>query len=212
MIELIVDKITAIVSAIGYFGVFILMTLESTVFPIPSEGVLPFAGFLVADKAFSFWFALIAATLGSLAGSLTSYFLGKHGGVGFVRRFGKYFLLDEEHLIKSERWFDKRGSITIFFGRFVPGVRHVISIPAGIGKMNIWSFSFFTVLGAGVWNAILIYAGYVLEKNWKLVYHYSSYIDMAVIFIIFLVIVYYVNYLIGHYRKSRRYSPRIVRD
>lgn len=210
MIEIIVDKITTIVSAIGYLGVFILMTLESTVFPIPSEGVLPFAGFLVADKLFSFWFALIAATLGTLTGSLTSYFLGKHGGVGFVRRFGKYFLLDEQHLIKSEKWFQNRGNITIFLGRFVPGLRHVISVPAGVGKMNVWSFSIFTVLGAGIWNASLIYAGYLLEKNWQLVYHYSSYIDMFVIIAIFGVIVYYVNYLISHYRKSRRYVPKIV--
>ena len=208
MIEFLVNQITAVVSAVGYFGVFILMALESTVFPIPSEGVMPFAGFLVASGTFSFWGAWIASTLGCLAGSLTSYFLGYYGGVRFVRKFGRYFLLDEEHLIKSERWFDKKGSITIFLGRFVPGIRHVISIPAGVGKMNVFSFSFFTLLGAGIWNFVLIYLGYLLEKNWKLVYNYSRYIDLAVIFLVFCAVVYYVSYLVSHYRKSKRYVPR----
>jgi len=210
MIELIVDKITAIVSAIGYLGVFILMALESTVFPIPAEAVLPFAGFLVADKVLTFWFALIAATLGTLAGSLTSYFLGKHGGMPFVRKFGRYFLLDEKHLIIAEKWFNEKGNITIFFSRFVPGIRHVISIPAGVGKMDVLSFSFFTVVGAGIWNAVLIYLGYLLEKNWELVYKYSSYIDMVVIFLIFAVVVYYAVYLMNHYRKSRAHLPHKI--
>jgi len=202
--ELIVGEITALVSAVGYFGVFVLMALESTVFPIPSEAVMPFAGFLIAEGTFTFWGALIASTLGCLAGSLTSYYLGYHGGVHFVRRFGRFFLLDEKHLVEAERWFAKKGNWTIFIGRFIPGIRHVISIPAGVGKMNIFSFSVYTLLGAGIWNSILLGLGYLLEKNWKIVYRYTGYVDLAVIAIIFVCIVYYVSKLVSAYRNGKR--------
>lgn len=212
MIEFIVNQIAAVVSAIGYFGVFVLMALESTVFPIPSEGVMPFAGFLVAEGIFTFPGALIAATLGCLVGSLTSYFIGYYGGTHFVRRFGRYFLVNEEHLIKAEQWFEKRGNTTIFLARFVPGIRHVISIPAGVGKMNLLSFAFFTLLGAGIWNAMLIALGFVLEKNWRLVYNYARYVDAAIVLVIFAAIVYYVSYVILSYRKNHRFVPRKILD
>jgi membrane protein DedA with SNARE-associated domain len=197
MIELIVDKITGIISLISYFGIFILMALESTAFPLPSELVMPFAGFLVAEGKMSFVAVILTSTLGSLAGSLLSYYIGYYGSYKFVKKFGKYFLLNREHLKKAEKWFSKHGKRTVFFSRFVPGVRHVISIPAGIGKMKLAKFSLFTILGAGIWNTVLLTAGFILEKNWKIVYSYSKYIDIILIFLVIAAIVYYAFYLIN---------------
>lgn len=207
--DLLVNQATALISAVSYWGVFLLMALESTMFPLPSELVMPFAGFLVANGTFDFWIALLMSTLGCLAGSLFSYYLGYHGGMPFVRRFGRYFLMNEGHLKKSEQWFAKRGKITIFIGRFIPGVRHVISIPAGVGKMDVFPFACFTFLGAGIWNAILLYAGYLLEKNWQLVYHYTEYVDMLIVFVVAIAVVYYIAYVISNYRKKR--GPNLER-
>ena len=195
MIDFLVGRIAEFISAVGYFGVFFLMALESTMLPLPSELVMPFAGFLVAKGTFSFIGALIAATFGSLAGSLTSFYLGYYASRPFITRFGKYFFLNEYHLEKSEEWFKKRGKMTIFLGRFVPGVRHVISIPAGTGRMNVLSFSLFTLIGAGIWNAVLLYTGYLLQKNWNVVYSYTKTIDLVVITVITIAVIGYIVHL-----------------
>jgi membrane protein DedA with SNARE-associated domain len=174
------------ISLLGYFGVFFLMVLESMIFPIPSELVLPFAGFLIARGEMGFLFAILFATLGSLVGSLLSYYLGKYGGNKFVFKYGKYFLLNEKHLINAEKWFSKKGELTIFIGRFIPIVRHIISIPAGIGKMNIKKFSLYTIIGAGMWNSFLIYVGFILGNNWEKIKQYSDYISWGILGIIVL--------------------------
>ena len=202
MIEIIITKIIEIVSAIGYLGVFFLMALESTMFPIPSEGVMPFAGFLIAQGKMNFIYALIVSTLGCLIGSMSSYLIGYYGGYPFIRKFGKYFLVNEEHLKKAEEWFKKRGKITIFTCRFVPGIRHVISIPAGACKMDLWHFSLYTILGAGIWNTVLLYLGFILEANWRLIENYTAYVDMAVIVAIFIAVIYYISCIIKNKRNS----------
>lgn len=174
------------ISLLGYFGVFFLMVLESMVFPIPSELVLPFAGFLIVKEEMTFLFILIFSTLGSLVGSLLSYYLGKYGGNKFVLKYGKYFLLNKKHLISTEKWFSKKGELTIFLGRFIPVIRHIISIPAGIGKMNIKKFIFYTIVGAGMWNAFLTYLGFVLGNNWETIRQYSEYISWGIVALIIL--------------------------
>jgi len=203
MIEILVDKITGLISLIGYLGVFLLMMLESTMIPIPSELVMPFAGFLVASGKMNFIALIIVAVLASLIGSLISYFIGHRYSKHVIRKFGKYLLLDEKHLDKAENWFKAHGGKTIFFSRFVPGLRHVISIPAGTGKMDLFSFSFFTFIGAGIWNTFLAYLGFVLEKNWKIISQYSSYVDMILIFIIAALLVYYIVKMISVKNHSK---------
>lgn len=174
------------ISLLGYFGIFFLMVLESMIFPIPSELVLPFAGFLIAKEEMTFLFVVMFSTLGSLIGSLLSYYLGKYGGNKFVLKYGKYFLLNKKHLIDVERWFSKKGELTIFIGRFIPVVRHIISIPAGVGKMNLKKFIFYTVIGAGMWNSFLTYLGFVLGNNWDTIRQYSEYISWGILAIIIL--------------------------
>ena len=180
LLELLAVFAIDVISKIGYLGVFFLMVMESMVIPIPSELVLPFAGFLISRGDFSFVWVMIASSLGSITGSLISYYMGKFGGNAFVIRYGKYVLLDVEDLKKTERWFEKRGEYTIFISRFIPVVRHLISIPAGIGKMDLKRFCLYTVAGASMWNFILVYAGYLLGEHWDRIKHYSEPVSLTV--------------------------------
>lgn len=182
----------SVISSGGYFGVFLLMVFESMILPVPSELVMPFAGFLIASGEMNFLWVVIFATLGSLVGSLISYYIGKYGGNRFVKKYGKYFLLNQEHLENTEKWFSKKGELTILIGRFIPIVRHIISIPAGMGKMNIKRFMIYTVIGAGIWNAFLTYIGLVLGNNWESISQYSDYVSYGVLVILIIVVVWFV--------------------
>jgi membrane protein DedA with SNARE-associated domain len=179
------------------------MLMESMVFPVPSEAVMPFAGFLIVDGQFTFTGVIVASTLGSICGSLLSYAIGFYGGKPFIQQFGKYLLLNTHHLEISERYFEKRGDITILISRFIPVVRHLISIPAGFGKMNIWKFSIYTIIGAGCWNAILTYIGYILKNNWSEVMNYSHIIDLVVVGVLGIAGLYYLYKIIVSLSKSK---------
>ena len=198
--ECIATYATYLIQTTGYAGVFILMTMESMVFPVPSEAVMPFAGFLIVEKTFTWWQVVGFSTLGSIVGSLLSYYAGYYGGMPLVNKFGKYLLLDVEELHVAESFFKKRGDITIFICRFIPVVRHLISIPAGIGKMNIVKFSVFTLIGAALWNSFLTYSGYILKNNWEKVMKYSHFIDIAVV--VFLVALVGL-YIFRHLKKKK---------
>lgn len=181
VVEILFETITNLIDSGGYLGIFILMALESMIAPVPSEAVMPFAGFLVHEGKFDFFLALLAATAGSIAGSGLSYWAGHKGGRLFVQKIGKYFLLNEEHLIWTENFFGGHGGKTIFISRFIPVVRHLISIPAGVGRMHFWKFITLTAIGATAWNAILLYAGVLLRQNWGLVAQNTKIIDIAVL-------------------------------
>jgi membrane protein DedA with SNARE-associated domain len=197
--EFLIEHFTNWISAGGYFGVFVLMTLESMVAPVPSEAVMPFAGFLVFEGRFTFLGAVLSSTLGSILGSLISYYAGAWGGRPFVRRFGRYLLLDSHHLDATERFFARYGDKTIFISRFIPVVRHLISIPAGIGRMNIVKFGVYTIIGAGLWNAFLSWVGYYLKENWTAVRKYGEIADAVIICMIILAII----FLLLQYRRRR---------
>ncbi len=184
--------IIQVISLTGYGGVFFLMTLESMIFPIPSELVMPFAGFLVAKGEMNFWLVILFSSLGSVCGSLLSYYLGRVGGNKVVLHWGKYLFLEEEDLLKTEQWFSRKGEITIFIGRLIPAVRHIISIPAGIGKMNLKKFVVYTLIGATLWNSFLAYLGYVLGQNWEMVRQYSDYISIPIVIILGLAGIYVI--------------------
>jgi membrane protein DedA with SNARE-associated domain len=187
----IANTAVAFIAATSYPGIFLLMVLESMVFPVPSEAVMPFAGFLIVTGQFTFTGVIIASTLGSIVGSLASYAMGFYGGKPFIKRFGKYLLLDTHDLEITERFFAKRGELTIFISRFIPVIRHMISIPAGLGKMNIWKFILYTILGAGMWNGFLTYVGFKLKSNWTEVMTYSHIIDIVVVAVLGLAFLYY---------------------
>ena len=187
-----------IISFLGYFGVFILMTMESMVFPVPSELVMPFAGFLTASGELDFILVVIFSSFGSIFGSLLSYYIGKYGGIKLIKVYGKYFFLDEVDLQKTENWFQKSGDKTIFISRFIPIVRHLISIPAGIGKMDLKKFLLYTILGATIWNAFLAYLGFLLGQNWESVRNYSKYLTIIVLILLIVFGSYYIYRHIKH--------------
>lgn len=172
---------TAFIDATGYASVYLLMVLESMIFPIPSEAVMPFAGFLVVTGRFTLWGVIVASTLGSITGSLLSYWIGAKGGEPFIRRFGKWFLIDMHELEITQRFFARRGEVAILVSRFIPVVRHLISIPAGAGRMRLLPFCIYTIIGAGLWNAFLAVAGMKLKENWEELMHYSHQIDIVVL-------------------------------
>ncbi len=207
MLELLAVFAIDVISAIGYLGVFCLMVMESMVIPIPSELVLPFAGFLIARGDFTFTGVMLVSSLGSIIGSLISYSMGRYGGNALVINYGKYVLLDVEDLKRTERWFEKKGEYTIFISRFIPVVRHLISIPAGIGKMDLKRFSLYTIVGASMWNFILIYAGYLLGEHWNRIKHYSEPVSLAVAAILVIAFVYFVYRHIRDKLGNRRTSP-----
>jgi membrane protein DedA with SNARE-associated domain len=193
-----------VIGFLGYTGVAVLMALESMIFPLPSELVMPFAGFLVAEGKMNFGLVVLASSIGSLTGSLLSYWIGFYGGNKFVLKLGKYLLLDVSDLEKTEKWFSKKGTKTIFISRFVPVVRHLISIPAGIGKMDLGKFCLYTILGATTWNALLTYAGYLLGKNWSVIRHYSEYVSILVAVLLLIAGTYFVSRHIKNKRRERK--------
>ena len=186
--EIIIQYIAHLLSVGGSGWLFILMVMESMVLPVPSEAVMPFTGFLISTGQFSFLGVIFFSTLGSLFGSLTSYYIGFYGGTPFVKKFGRYFLLREDDLQKTERFFQKHGQKTIFISRFIPVVRHFISLPAGASRMNLGKFILYTTLGAGLWNAFLTWAGFALKENWNRIEQYTKYADYFILLAILIAI------------------------
>jgi membrane protein DedA with SNARE-associated domain len=194
----------SIISATGYVGIFFLMMLESMVFPVPSELVMPFVGFLVADGKLNIWFAIIASSLGSITGSLVSYFVAFYGEKEVIHHFGKFLLMDRGELEWTEQWFRKRGSITMLISRFIPVVRHLISLPAGLGRMNLKHFIAYTLIGATLWNIFLLWVGIKLREQWQIVHNYSSQLDIAVVGLLILAVTFYL------YRHLKKHQNRKV--
>ena len=159
-----------VVEKLSYPGVFLLMVGESMVLPIPSEAVLPPAGWLAYEGRMDLWIALIAATLGTIVGSLLSYAMGAYGLRPLLERWGKYVFVTPHHIQLTHDFFERRGGAwAIFLSRFIPVVRHLISIPAGSARMPLIPFVVATTAGGASWNLILLVAGYKLGENWHTV-------------------------------------------
>ncbi len=204
MTELLIDHIVNWIGISGYPGLVVLMALESMVAPLPSEAVMPFAGFLIFEREFSFLGVIFFSIVGSIIGSAISYYAGLYGGRPFITRFGKYLLLDMRDLEVTENFFNKYGDKTIFFSRFIPVVRHLISIPAGAGEMKFGKFILYTAIGAGLWNSFLAYAGFRLKSHWDTIRHYSQIIDIVVVVVLIIAIGYFVYRHIKRMRTSKR--------
>jgi len=171
---------TLFISQCSYVGIFVLMSLESMVAPIPSELVMPFAGFLIFTGQFSVAPVMVASTLGSIVGSLLSYGMGRLGKP-VVLRYGRYLLLNPHHLEWTEKFFSRHGGKTIFISRFIPVVRHLISIPAGLARMPLIPFIPDTAVGATLWNGFLTYLGFRLKQNWPVIQQYTHILDYFVV-------------------------------
>lgn len=180
--EHITDLAIKILDTTGYAGATGLMALESMIFPMPSEAVMPFVGFQVSDGKWNLWLAIAATSLGSMIGSWLSYAMGYFGGKPFVLRIGKFLLLNQRDLDRTEQFFHRRAGLTVvFIARFVPVIRHFISIPAGIGRMPLISFSIVTLIGATLWNSVLLFLGMKLRDHWRVLQKYSHQADIIIV-------------------------------
>jgi len=188
----IINAIVEVVGELGYWGIFIMMFLESTFFPFPSEVAMIPAGYLASQGEMSLFLAILVGTLGSLFGALFNYFLAfKYGRAG-VLKFGKYLFFSEAKLVKMENFFQKHGAFSTFTSRLIPAVRQFISLPAGLSKMPLGTFSLYTVLGAGVWVVVLTLLGYFIGSNEALLHDYLHKIVMITLgFIVIVSLVYF---------------------
>jgi membrane protein DedA with SNARE-associated domain len=165
MLHDIIQYIVDTVGAWGYLGIFLMMALESSFFPFPSEVVMIPAGYLAYKGEMNIVLAILAGIGGSLAGALFNYWLAMKFGRPFILRYGKYVLFKEQSLQRMEDFFVRHGHISTFTGRLIPAVRQYISLPAGLARMNLAAFSFYTSLGAGIWVTILAVLGYTIGHN-----------------------------------------------
>lgn len=159
------DFVVNLISSSGYAGILALMTAEGATLPVPSEVILPFAGYLVFKGQLNFWIVVSVATVGSLIGAFVDYYIGYYLGRAAVLRYGRYIRLNEGHLKTVEKWFAKYGEVTVLFSKFVPLVRTLVSFPAGFAEMKVWRFALFSVIGSAIWNVVLVYVGEVAGQN-----------------------------------------------
>lgn len=153
------------ISSMGYPGIVILMFIESTFIPLPSELVIPPAGYLISQNQMSWVGLILSGTVGSLLGALFNYAIAVYLGRPFILKYGKYFGISQKHFIKGEIFFQRHGNISTFVGRLILGVRHYISFPAGLARMDLKKFCFYTAFGAGIWVWVLAYIGYLVGNN-----------------------------------------------
>lgn len=192
------ETLIHLVEFLGYTGLFIMTFIESTFIPIPSEITLIPAGYLAHAGEMDFIVVLIVSVVGTIAGSLFNYYLAKTLGRKFLVQYGKYMFMKPETLGKIDTFFANHGAISLFTGRLLPGIKHFISFPAGLAKVPLSTFIFFTGLGALVWCWCLIYLGYLLGENSQMVSFYLKQIKIyLLIFVLALVLVYIV------YKKKR---------
>ncbi|MCV3395055.1 DedA family protein [Campylobacter lari] len=187
----IIDFLLALAKDWGYWGIIFLMFVESSFFPFPSEVVMIPAGYLAHQNELNFWICLLCGTFGALLGALLNYYLCYFLGREVLLKICKYFGVNEAKFAQFEAFFNKHGEISTFSGRLIPGLRQYISLPAGLARMNLKKFIFYTSLGAGIWCLILLILGYVLGQNEDLIKEYLHFVIIAcVIFAIMIVAIY----------------------
>lgn len=192
MLHEFIDWILHTVHGWGYAGIFVLMALESTVLPIPSELVVIPAGYLAYQGKMSVAWIFLASTFGSLAGAFINYAFALWVGRPFLERYGRWFFVRPELLHKTDAFFNRHGAVSTFTGRLVPGIRHLISLPAGLTRMNPLTFSLYTCLGAGIWSAVLIAMGYFIGGNEALIRENLHLVTAALVACVVLILAVYV--------------------
>lgn len=198
MLELIGGFIIQLIHTTGYFGIFVLMALESALIPIPSEITMPFAGFLASTGVLNVWAIILVGTLANLAGSLLGYWIGymleETVLLGLIKKYGKFILIDEHDYQRANKWFDKYGDKIVFISRLLPGVRTIISLPAGMFEMNLKKFIIYTTVGCLIWSALLTYVGVILGANWAALDPYYRKFEIVIVAGLILGVLWYIDH------------------
>jgi membrane protein DedA with SNARE-associated domain len=188
------------ISSMGYAGVVLLMGIESSNIPLPSEVIMPFSGFLVAMGRFNLVWVAIFGGVGCLLGSLLSYWVGAYGGRPLIEKYGKYILISRHDLNMADKWFARFGEWAVLIGRLLPVVRTFISFPAGIARVNIWKFSLYTFVGSVIWSYLLAWIGLKMGENWESLKTYFHGADYIIVALILAGIVYWI---VRHIKNSK---------
>ena len=199
MIRELAQELVDLIFDWGYLGIFLLMAVESSFIPFPSEIILIPAGYLASQGEMSIGMVMSAALGGSLVGAFINYYLALILGRKMLKKYGKYFFISENSLEKMDNYFEKHGAISTFIGRLIPGIRQLISIPAGLSRMNLVVFSTYTALGAGIWALILTMIGYFIGENQELIDTYLKQITMLVLVALVLLGSWY-----AYYQKNKK--------
>jgi membrane protein DedA with SNARE-associated domain len=204
--EIVIPFLNGLYGAVGYLGVLIAMAIESAMVPLPSELILPYAGFLVSDHSqiepltrgpWNFWIAVVAATIGNTLGSLVAYAIGAYGGRPFLERYGKYLLIRPHEIELADSFFAKHGAATVFIGRLLPIVRTFISFPAGVARMPLGRFITYSTAGAFLWSMLLVYAGTLLGANWVQIREALQPFDLAIAIAVVVAVVLFIWWRLG---------------
>jgi len=194
-----IDWLLTTIGALGYPGIFLLMAMESSVIPVPSELVMPPAGYLAQRGLMNIWIAIFMGTVGSLVGAYANYYAAHYLGRPLLLKYGKYVWITEEKFAKVEQYFKDHGEISTFIGRLLPVVRHLISLPAGLAGMNHMKFTIYTLAGAGIWVTILTWIGYFIGANRELIMQYSHQAVIGVVIVSAVIIAIYIR---NHRKKQ----------
>ena len=213
--QIVIPFLNGLYGAVGYLGVLLAMAIESAMVPLPSELILPYAGFLVSDPSqvepltrgpWSFWIVVVAATIGNTIGSLVGYAIGAWGGRPFLERYGKYLLIRPHEIELADHFFQRYGAATAFFSRLLPIVRTFISFPAGVARMPIGTFVAYSTAGAFLWSMLLVFAGVQLGANWVEIRHALQPFDLLIAVAVVAFVVFFIWWRLGMPGRPRR-SP-----
>jgi membrane protein DedA with SNARE-associated domain len=215
--DIVIPFLNGLYGAVGYLGVMVAMAIESAMIPLPSELILPYAGFLVSDPSqiepltggtWNFWIVVVAATIGNTLGSLVAYAIGAYGGRPFLERYGKYLLIRPHEIELADGFFAKHGAATVFIGRLLPIVRTFISFPAGVARMPLGKFVVYSTAGAFLWSMLLVYAGTVLGANWVEIRETLQPFDLAIAVAVVLLFVGFIWWRLGTPGRPGRRGPK----
>lgn len=196
VLHYLVDFLVSTIGKMGYPGVVALMFLESSFFPFPSEVVVPPAGYLASLGRMNLWAVIASGILGSLLGAWFNYWVAVKFGRPFFEKYGRYFGVTPSSLDKAERFFTRHGHVSTFTGRLLPVIRQYISLPAGVSRMSLWSFSLYTALGSGIWVVVLAFAGYWFGSNQDMVHRVVTKASLGLMAFVALIVVGYVVFVL----------------
>lgn len=208
IIEILAKFIISIITRLSYFGVVFAMAIESCCIPLPSEIIMPFAGYLVSQGIFNLWVTALAGAIGCLLGSMIAYGLGYYGGEtvvrNIIRKYGKYFLVFEYELDEAEVWFRKYGEVIAFSSRLLPVIRTFISLPAGISKMNFKKFCLYTFVGSFLWSLLLAWVGQKMGENWRSLGAIFHKFDVLILLAGIGAIAFYIQHKLKKHRRRQK--------
>lgn len=201
IITVLAGFVIATISNLGYGGIVLLMAIESACIPLPSEIIMPFAGYLVFKGEMQIWAVALAGAVGCVLGSFVAYYAGAWGGRPFIEKYGKYILVSHHDLAMADRWFQRHGDITIFVGRLLPVIRTFIAFPAGISRMVMGRFVIYTFVGSYIWCWGLAWVGLTLGQNWNTLGVYFHRFDAAIGVVLLIGVIWYVRRHLNHMKR-----------